>query len=168
MNWLRIVLDGILMSVYFNLGTALWWLIDPVAFYDDYPEEAKEKTTCKRPSNSMKAKIIFWLVIIIPVLLFGILSSYESGITGFWHLFWTGYVEWLFIDFGDFFGLDLLFREKMGNRLVLPGTEGMDVYKRNVWVKTLGMPEHFLLWPLVVCPFFAIVMSGVGLLIRML
>lgn len=83
-------------------------------------------------------------------------------------MFWSGYIEWLFVDFGDFFGLDLLFREKMGDRLVLPGTEGMDVYKRDVWVKKLGLPEHFLLWPLVVCPFFALIMTGAGLLIRMI
>lgn len=168
MNWLRIILDGIMMSVYFNLGTALWWILDPIAFYDDYPKEVREHSTVKRPENRMKAKVLFWFLIIIPVLIFGILSSFNAGITGFRYLFWSGYIEWLFVDFGDFFGLDLLFREKMGDRLVLPGTEGMDVYKRDVWVKKLGLPEHFLLWPLVVCPFFALIMTGAGLLIRMI
>lgn len=168
MNWLRIILDSIMMSVYFNLGTALWWLINPVAFYNDFPKEAKEKTTIPKPKKTIKPTILFCALIIVPVLFFGVLSAWNAGISGFWHLFWTGYLEWLFVNFGDFFGLDLIFREKLGNRLVLPGTEGMDVYKRSVWMKKLGLPEHFILWPIIVCPFFAIISTGLGMLIRII
>lgn len=157
-----------MMSVYFNLGTALWWLINPAAFYDDYPEEARKKTTISKSEKNLKPKILFCILIIVPVLMFGVLSTWEAGIYGFWHLFWTGYLEWLFVNFGDFFGLDLIFREKMGDRLVLPGTEGMDVYKHSVWMKTLALPEHFILWPAVVCPFFAIISAGLGILIRLI
>lgn len=155
-----------MMSVYFNLATALWWLIDPLAWFNDYPKEVQEASTVK-PEKKIGPAILFWFLVIIPVLLFSVLSAWDVDISGFWHLFWTAYVEWMFVNLGDLLGLDLLFREKLGTRLQLPGTEGMDAYKRGNWLK-MGLLEHLVEWPLIVCPLFAIISAGAGLLIRMI
>ena len=166
MNWLRAILDGLMMSAYFNLATGLVMVINPVTFTTSYPKEI-QKIAPKNP-HVMRDKGLFSLLVILPVLLYGAVSAWHAGVTGFWPLFWMGYVEWFCVNLGDFFGLDLYLREKMGRRLELPGTEGNPMYERKNWMKSLGVPEHWLQWPLIICPLFGILAAGIGLLLEKL
>ena len=166
MDWLRAILDGFMMSVYFNLATALWWLQDPMSFADCYPKPIKK--LIKMPENVKKGKILFCLLVILPAGVYGIISAWNSGITGFGNLFWMGYIEWMLVNFGDFFGLDIYLRKRAGEKLELPGTEGNIYYSDKYWMKSLGIPEHWLAWPLIICPLSAAASAGIGLLIRML
>lgn len=152
-------MDGIMMSVYFNLATALWWVLDPMAFAGSYPKEIQ--AVFPKQKRITKTEMLFSLVVIVPVLLFGIFSAWNAGVAGFWNLFWTAYIEWMFVNFGDLIGLDLILREKMGQKMELPGTEGMEVYKREKWMKSLALPEHLLMWPLLACPFFGVISAGI-------
>ena len=79
-----------------------------------------------------------------------------------------GYIEWMLVNFGDFFGLDIYLRKRAGEKLELPGTEGNIYYSVKYWMKSLGIPEHWLAWPLIICPLSAAASAGIGLLIRML
>ena len=163
MNLLRIVLDGLAMSAAFNLATGLIMSIRPAAFTTCYPKEI-QKIASKNPT-ALRDKLLFGALVLVPVTFFGILSAYSAGIRGFWPLFWTAYLEWFLVNLGDFFGLDLLLREKMGARLELPGTEGHPCYTRANWMRSLAVPEHWIQWPLLVCPFFALISAGIGLLL---
>ena len=164
MDWSRTILDGIMMSAYFNLATGLIMVINPATFTTAYPKPI-QKIAPPNP-HAMRDKSLFSLLVILPVFLFGTLSACKSGITGFWNLFWTGYVEWFLVNLGDFFGLDLYLREKMGPRLELPGTEGNELYSRKNWMRSLGVPEHWVQWPLIICPLFGALSAGLALLIR--
>lgn len=163
MNWMRILLDGLFMSAVFNLATGLILTFDPVIFTTAYPREL-QKVAPKNP-KATKHKTLFMLLVIAPVVLFGVFSAYESGIRGFWPLFWTAYIEFFMVNLGDFFGLDWYLREKLGERWELPGTHGHPCYQTKVWMKSLGIQEHWVLWPLVICPMFAVVSAGLGLLL---
>ena len=163
MDYLRIFLDGLAMSAAFNLATGLLLVIDPVIFTTSYPKEL-QKLAPKNP-NAQRHKLLFTAFVILPVTLFGVFSAHHAGVRGFWPLFWTGYLEWFVVNLGDFFGLDLLLREKMGQRLELPGTEGHPCYERAQWMKSLALPEHGLEWPLLVCPLFGLISVGIGLLL---
>lgn len=107
-----------------------------------------------------------YATVFIPVLAYGVISADNAGIEGFWNLFWTAYVEIMIINFGDFFGLDIIFREKFGKKLELPGTEGHEAYQRRIWLRTLAVPEHFILWPFVCAPLLSLILAGIGMLIR--
>lgn len=163
MNWARILLDGIFMSAVFNLATGLILAYDPVIFTTAYPKEL-QKVAPKNP-KAPKHKLLFTLFVIAPVVLFGVLSAYEAGIRGFWPLFWTAYLEFSLVNLGDFFGLDCYLREKLGTRWELPNTHGHPCYETAVWMKSLGIPEHWLLWPVVICPMFALISAGLGMLL---
>lgn len=165
MRWARIFIDGIVMSAIFNLATALVMTINPAVFTSAYPKEI-QKIAAPNP-HARKHKILFSLGVMFPVAIYGVISAYLAGMNGFWHLFWTGYIEWLLINLGDFFGLDLYFREKMGKKLELPGTENHWCYKRKSWMTSLAIPEHVVLWPLVVCPLMALISAGLGCLLRL-
>ena len=166
MNWIRTILDGIMMCAYFNLATGLLMAIDPAIFTTAYPKEI-QKMAPPNP-HAMRDKGLFTLLVIAPVFLFGAVSAYVSGITGFWTLFWTGYIEWFLVNLGDFFGLDLYLREKMGRRMELPGTEGSPLYSRKNWMRSLGIPEHWVQWPLIICPLFGALSAGLVCLLEKL
>lgn len=163
MNWVRILLDGIFMSAVFNLATGLLIIIDPVIFTTAYPKEI-QKAAPKNP-NAVKHKLLFSLFVVAPIVLFGVISAYEAGIRGFWHLFATGYIEFFIINLGDFFGLDYYLRKKIGRRWELPGTYGHPGYETKAWMKSLGIPEHWILWPFVICPLFGLLCAGLGMLL---
>ena len=163
MDLFRILLDGLAMSAAFNLSTGLIMVAKPTFFTTCYPKEI-QAIAPKNP-HAMQDKLLFTALVILPVTLFGVLSAHHAGIRGFWPLFWTGYLEWFLVNLGDFFGLDLLLREKMGSHLELPGTEGHPCYTRAGWMKSLVIPEHWLGWPLGVCPLFGLLSGGLGLLL---
>ena len=163
MDWLRTILDGVMMSAYFNLATGLVMVINPVTFTTSYPKDS-QKIAPKNP-HAGRDKSLFSLLVILPVLLYGSLSAWHGGTAGFWPLFWTGYIQWFFVNLGDFFGLDWYLLQKMGKRLQLPGTEGNPIYERKAWMKALAVPEHWVQWPLLICPFFGLLTAGIGWLL---
>lgn len=163
MNWLRIILDGFAMSAAFNLATGLLIAIDPRIFTTAYPKEL-QAIAPKNP-KAVKHKSLFTLFVILPVTLFGVFSAHSAGIRGFWPLFWTAYCEFFLVNLGDFFGLDWFLRNKLGPRWELPGTHGHPCYESKQWMKSLGIPEHWLLWPFVICPMFALLSALLGLLL---
>ena len=163
MEVLRIAIDGVMMSLVFNLATGMLMAIDPVIFTTSFPKEL-QKAAPPNP-HAWKHKILFTLLVIVPVVAFGVLSAWMAGFTGFWKLFWIGYAQWFLVTLGDFFGLDLILREKLGPRCELPGTHGHPCYTRRGWMKALGIPEHALQWPLGVCPLMGLLMAGLGMLL---
>ena len=77
MNWTRAILDGLAMAAYFNLFAAAVALYKPRLMFPCYPPA-----------------IIYWLWIcfgeLLPLLLYGAVSTVEGGTTGFWRLALTG------------------------------------------------------------------------------
>ncbi len=165
MNWLRVILDGIAMSAAFNLGIAVFWSCRPSSFTGMFPKELQELAP---PMNNGDKKhlTVMYLTVYLPVLLYGVISAWNGEIDGFWNLFLASFIQAFLINLGDFFGLDILFREKMGTRLQLPGTEGHELYTRKMWLKKLAIKEHWVWWPLGFCPAIALISAGLGLLLR--
>lgn len=94
------------------------------------------------------------------VIAFSIISNYLTGIRGFGQLFLAGYIQMFMVDMGDFFGWNILFREKMGRRLELPGTEGSELYSRKNWLLKLALPNHFGLWLVIIYPLCGLINAG--------
>lgn len=55
-----------------------------------------------------------------------VLSAYEQGITGFWHLFLNAFIINLGWNFGDFFLLDWWLRAVYTDRVSLPENRNVD------------------------------------------
>ena len=90
-----------------------------------------------------------------------------GGTHGFWRLALTGYIQWMMVNIGDLFFLDVwLIQKKVKNRFVLPGTEGHPGYEFKAWMKDYALPEHLLQWPLLLCPLMAAAQAGLCLLLQ--
>ena len=165
MNWSRTILDGLMMAGWFCLAAGAGILFRPMMACNMYPKEIRKLV---KPEPGHKKRVFIWLygITFLPVLAYGILSAYISGIQGFWNLFLTAYAELMMINIGDFLILDLWGRELLGERIMLPGTENSSYYSRRLWMKTLAVPEHFILWPFLMMPILSAAMAGIGLLIR--
>ena len=78
------------------------------------------------------------------------------------NLFWTGYVEMTMVSLSDFLILDCWLPPKA--KPFIKGAERCKAWDRWEWLKTLAIPEHGLLWTLIVCPIAGLAVAGLNLL----
>ncbi|MCM1100023.1 MAG: hypothetical protein NC079_04830 [Clostridium sp.] len=165
MVWERTILDGVAVCAVFNVTVALLWMLVPNAFSKMLPPEIR-KAAPKREKRELAilASVLYPMYILIFVYM--AVSARQAGVAGFRNLFLTGYVEMFFINLGDFFGLDWFFREIVKKKgLMIPGTEQCEAWNLKKWMLTLAIPEHCVMWPLVVCPLTGLICAGIGALI---
>ena len=107
MNWTRTVLDGFAMAAYFNLFAGLVALYKPRLMFPGYPPAIIK--AAKDPPTSAENRF-YWIWIcfgeLLPLLLYGAVSTMEGGTTGFWPLALTGSIQWMMVNFCDLFFLD--------------------------------------------------------------
>ncbi len=94
MNWTRTVLDGFAMAAYFNLFAGFVALYKPRLMFPCYPPAIIK--AAKDPPTSAENRF-YWLWIcfgeLLPLLLYGAVSTMEGGTPGFWPLALTGYIQ---------------------------------------------------------------------------
>lgn len=168
MDWARTILDGVAMAAYFNLFAAAVALYDPRLMFPCYPPAIVK--AAKDPPTKAEIKFYWqWICFgeLLPLVLYGAFSAAERGTQGFGNLFLTGYIQWMLINAGDLFFLDIwLIQKKAKARFIIPGTEGHSGYGFKAWMKGYALPEHLLQWPLLLCPLMAAVQAGLGLLLQ--
>ena len=146
MNWFRTILDGVAMSAVFNSYVAVFWLLEPHSFIVMFPKDLQKRA---RPVTKEERRhtLLMYATLYPAVLIWMILSSYQAGITGFWPVFWTAYVEMMLISLGDLFFLDYLLLKKAGSRLHADGVKDDSFYEPKNELVKLGLPEHLILLP---------------------
>ena len=170
MNWLRTILDGLAMAAYFNVFAAAVALYNPRLMFPCYPADIIRDAP-KPPTKAENRFYWLWICFgeLLPLLLYGAVSTMEGGTTGFWPLALTGYIQWMMVNFCDLFFLDFwLIQGKAKAWFVIPGTEGHPGYGFKAWMKSYALPEHLLQWPLILCPLMAAAQAGLGVLMDML
>lgn len=168
MNWTRTILDGIAMAAYFNLFAAAVALYRPRLIFPCYPP-AIIKAAEEPPTKAENRFYWLWICFgeLLPLLLYGAVSTVEGGTTGFWRLALTGYIQWMIVNVCDLFFLDLwLIQKKAKRRFIISGTEGHPGYGFKAWMKEYALPEHLLQWPLLLCPLMAAAQAGLCLLLQ--
>lgn len=92
------------------------------------------------------------------------ISARLAGTEGFWSMFWTGYTEMIMVSISDFLILDCWLPGKVRRRI--KGAEHCKAWERKEWLIKLAIPEHFLGWPLLICPLEGLIAAGIGMIIR--
>ena len=106
MNWPRVILDGLSMSLLFNAVAGLGFLLVPQAYSTMFPKEIKLAAAPfveKKDVRTMKL-ILYPLYLVLFV--YWAVSAHFAGMTGFWNLFWAGYIEMTMVSLSDFIILD--------------------------------------------------------------
>ena len=168
MDIIRAVLDGIAMAAIFNGSAAALVIANPRYLMDSYPKGIQK--AAPEPMNKKEKRVnkIFTVIVMGACWLYGVISTLHGGIHTFRALFWTAYIHWIIVNFGDFFLLDCLLFQKWTKLIVIPGTEDNPIYQTKNWMKVIGIPEHFLLWPFITVPLFSLVQTGIVMLIQFL
>lgn len=160
-NWARTILDGIMVSILFNAVVALGFLLLPQAYSTMFPREIRRAAAPYVNRRDVRTMYCILVPLYLLMFLYWAFSARFSGVNGFWNLFWTGYVEMLFVNASDFLILDCWLSQKV--RHMIRGAEDCRAWARGEWLKTLAIPEHLLAWPLVVCPLTGLIVAGMGL-----
>lgn len=163
MNWPRIIVDGLAMSLLFNAVAGLGFLLVPQAYSTMFPKEIKEAAALyvnRKDVRTMK-RILYPLYLVLFV--WWAFSARSAGIGGFWNLFWTGYVEMTMVSVTDFILLDCWLPQKIRHRI--KGAERCKAWERREWLIRLAIPEHGLLWTFVVCPVAGVFVAGINCLL---
>lgn len=157
----RTILDGILLCIIFNTIVALTWNFIPDAFSKMLPKEIRMAAPPRKKKEVLiLAAVLYPLCILI--FAYMIYSAHLAGVSGFWNLFWTGYIEMFFINMGDFWGLDYWYRGAIKDRITIPGTEHCKAWETGEWMRTLAIPEHFIMWPFLICPITGFLVAGLS------
>lgn len=147
----QVTVVGLVMSLVFNGALAKLWLAYPTAVVSMLPKQIQE--LAPRADLGQKQKIrwrLLWIYLL--TLGLGLVTTAFLPIRGFLALFVTGYWQMFLVNLGDLIGLDWLFRQKKLSQLMISGTERCSAWQTKNWMISLGLPEHLILWPLVVCP----------------
>lgn len=168
MDYIRAILDGIAIAAIFNGAVAALALINPRYFFDSYPKAIQKVAPEQMTKKEKNINFILTIIICGICFIYSIASLIHTGISGFWNLFWMGYIQWSILNLGDFFLLDcLLFQGKYKDKIVIQGTEGHPDYEFSNWLKHLAIREHFVVTPFLIIPFVAVIQALlVGLLGR--
>ena len=105
--------------------------------------------------------IIYPLYLVL--LVYWAFSAHFAEVNGFWPLFWTGYIEMTFVSISDFLILDCWLPPKA--KPYIKGAERCKAWERKEWLINLAIPEHFLGWPMLVCPFAGLVVAWIGMIL---
>lgn len=164
MNWARTILDGIVLCVIFNAVVGLFFFVFPQAYSGMFPKGIKKAAAPYVKRKDVVVLYCILMVLYVLMFLYMAVSAHCAGVTGFRNIFWTGYVEMMFVNAGDFFLLDVLARIYAMDKDLIKGAEGHPDWKWSGWWK-LAVPEHGLAWPLLVCPLAGLIAAGFGALL---
>lgn len=163
MNWLRTILDTIIVCIAFNGVVAFVWILEPRGFSIMLPKGIN--TPAKEiPKKNLKP-IRLMEFILYPILMaYIVLSAYEQGITGFANLFLNAFIINLGWNIGDFFLLDWWLRATYTERVSLPENRDNEMWKTGPWMKKFGIIDHWVKGPMV-CAALSSILAGIGLLL---
>ena len=163
MNWPRVILDGIAMALLFNAVVGVGFLIYPQAYSTMFPKEIKEAAAPFVDRKEVrKVKLIIYPLYLL-IFIYWAVSAHFAGVSGFWTLFWTGYVEMTVVSISDFLILDCLLPPKA--KPYIKGAEHCKAWEIKEWLIKLAIPEHVLGWTFLVCPIAGLIVAGLGILL---
>ena len=159
MNWPRIILDGLAMSLLFNAVAGLGFLLVPQAYSTMFPKEIKLAAAPFVEKKDVRTMKLILYPLYLVLFAYWAVSAHFAGMTGFWNLFWAGYIEMTMVSVSDFLILDCWLPPKA--KPYVKGAEHCKAWERWEWLKTLAIPEHGLLWTLIVCPIAGLAVAGI-------
>ena len=164
MNWPRIILDGIAMSLLFNAVVLLGFTLWPQEYSVMFPKEIKEAAASYVKRSDVRKMKLFLYSLYLFLFIYWAASAHFTEMTGFWPLFWTGYIEMTFVSLSDFLILDCWLPQKV--RHMIKGAEHCKAWERREWMLKLAIPEHALGWTLLVCPVAGFAVAGIAFLLN--
>ena len=163
MNWQRIVLDGLSMSLVFNAVVGVGFLLWPQAYSTMFPREIRQAAAPWVDKGEVRKMKLLLCPLYLVMFAYWAISARCAGMAGFWNLFWTGYVEMTLVSLSDFIILDCWLPGKV--RHMIKGAERCKAWERKEWLMKLAIPEHGLVWTLLACPTAGLIVAGLGALI---
>ncbi len=165
MNLSRTILDGVVISIIFTAVVGLFFFVVPQAFAMMFPKSIKEaaKSYVKRKELRIMHLVLYPMYLLM--FLYIAVSAHLAGVSDFRCLFWTGYIEMMFVSISDFILLDVLGRIYVRDKGLIKGAENNPGWEWKEW-KKLAIPEHGIFWTFLFCPLTGLIVAGIGALLK--
>ena len=123
MNLSRTILDGIVLSILFNAVVGLFFFVVPQAYAMMFPKSIKEFAKPYVTRKELRVMHLVLYPLYLLMFLYMAVSAHLAGVSGFWNLFWTGYIEMTFVSISDFVVLDVLGRIYVKDKGLIKGVD---------------------------------------------
>ena len=154
MNVVQVLWDGLTFGFLFNFAILILMRWMPRGMLHMLP---KYFTAGTRPATRQETRDFYrcylpFLILIGFMMVIGGYRIYQGTGAGFAELYWHGYIIAMFMNLGDALFLDLL--EIGSRRHFYAEAWRVDPEKLQPanFARHLTLPEHGLLWPLLICP----------------
>ena len=164
MNITRTILDGIVLCIIFNAVVGLFFMVVPQAYSVMFPKSIRKAAAPYVEKKDLRLMHLVLYPLYLLMFLYMAVSAHLVGVVGLWNLFWTGYIEMMFVNVGDFVLLDVLARLYVKDKGMIKGAEHDPGWEWKEWWK-LAVPEHGLAWSLIFCPLVGLIVAGINALI---
>lgn len=165
MNLSRTILDGIVLSILFNAVVGLFFFVVPQAYAMMFPKSIKESAKPYVTRKELRVMHLVLYPLYLLMFLYMAVSAHLAGVSGFWNLFWTGYIEMTFVSISDFVVLDVLGRIYVKDKGLIKGVDKEHLgWKWSEWGK-LAVPEHGIFWTFMFCPLTGLIVAGIAALL---
>ena len=126
------------MSILFNVAVGLGFCFWSQAYSVMFPKEIREAAAPYVKKDEVKKMEPYLCGLYLFIIVYWAISARVSGISGFWPLFATGYIEMCFVSISDFVILDCWLPQKVRYRI--KGAEGCKAWERKEWLIKLAIP----------------------------
>ena len=165
MNLSRTILDGIVLSILFNAVVGLFFFVVPQAYAMMFPKSIKESAKPYVTRKELRVMHLVLYPLYLLMFLYMAVSAHLAGVSGFWNLFWTGYIEMTFVSISDFVLLDVLGRIYVKDKGLIKGVDKEHLgWEWSEWGK-LAVPEHGIFWTFMFCPLTGLIVAGIAALL---
>jgi len=165
MNLSRTILDGIVLSILFNAVVGLFFFVVPQAYAMMFPKSIKESAKPYVTRKELRVMHLVLYPLYLLMFLYMAVSAHLAGVSGFWNLFWTGYIEMTFVSISDFVLLDVLGRIYVKDKGLIKGVDKEHLgWEWSKWSK-LAVPEHGIFWTFMFCPLTGLIVAGIAALL---
>jgi hypothetical protein len=155
-----VLIEGLLLSVFFLIVVLVILYYNPRLMLKDYPQEIQQAVSKRTFKENKQFKIIgFFLVFTLILIPFVSTLSYSNEVS-FWLIFLHFFLVFNIVSLIDLLVLDwLIFCKITPDFVVIPGTEGMEIYK------DFGFHLRGFLKGIVICTIFSALLAGLRFLI---
>jgi hypothetical protein len=143
----------------------MFFFVVPQAYAMMFPKSIKESAKPYVTRKELRVMHIVLYPLYLLMFLYMAISAHLAGVSGFWNLFWTGYIEMTFVSISDFVVLDILGRIYVKDKELIKGADkDHPGWKWSEWGK-LAVPEHGIFWTFMFCPLTGLIVAGIAALL---
>ncbi|WP_369899579.1 nitroreductase [Bacillus manliponensis] len=157
----RTILEGAFLSALFSVLILAILYYNPRLLLNDYPKEIQDAVPPKTVKEKYQSNISSLFVILILLFIPFLFTLRYDNETSFWAISLYFFIVFMIVNLVDLFLLDwIIFCKITPKFIVIPGTEGMGIYKDFIFHLKASLKGS------IICAIFSLLLAGLRVLVK--